>query len=94
MSISMPGSFICKAALALVCENYMIFLERFFRNLLMGEKNELGSRYLYVRASQLLDEVVPTITPASMIPGNENIKRHIEAIGENQLSVKEMCRWA
>ena len=56
----------------------------------MGEKNELGSRYLYVRASELLDEVVPTITPASMIPGNENIKRLIEAIGENQLSVKEM----
>ena len=26
----------------------MIFLERFFRNLLMGENNELRSRYLHV----------------------------------------------
>ena len=32
----------------------------------------------------------PTSTPTSLIPGNENIKRLIEAIGENQLSVKEM----
>ena len=76
----------------------MIFLERFFRNLLMGENNELRSRYLHVRASELLDGDTPTSTPAStptsmhasMIPGNENIKRLVEAIGYNQFSVKEM----
>ena len=32
----------------------------------------------------------PTSTHASMIPGKENIKRLIEAIGCNQFSVKEM----
>ena len=72
----------------------MIFLERFFRNLLMDENNELRSRYLHVRASELLDGITPTSTPtsthASMIPGNENIKRLVEAIGYNQFSVKEM----
>ena len=58
-----------------------IHLERFFRNLLMGEDNALMNRYLHI---------TPTSTPTSLIPGNENIKRLIEAIGENQLSVKEM----
>ena len=71
-----------------------IFLERFFRNLLMGENNELRNRYLHVRASELLDGVTHTSTHTSIhtsfIPVNDNIKRLIEAIGENQLSVKDM----
>ena len=45
-------------------------------------------------AKELLEVVTPTSTststPTSLIPANENIKRLIEAIGENQLSVKEM----
>ena len=36
------------------------------------------------------DGVLPTSTPTSLIPVNENIKKLIEVIGENQLSVKEM----
>ena len=67
-----------------------IFLERFFRNLLMGENNELRSRYLHVRASELLAVDTPTSTPTSMIPENENIKRLVVAIGYNHFSVKEM----
>ena len=67
-----------------------IFLERFFRNLLMGENNELRNRYLHVRASELLDGVTHTSIHTSFIPVNDNIKRLIEAIGENQLSVKDM----
>ena len=63
-----------------------IHLERFFRNLLMAEDNALMNRYLHIKAKELLDGATPT----SLIPGNENIKRLIEAIGENQLSVKEM----
>ena len=63
-----------------------IHLERFFRNLLMGEDNALMNRYLHIKAKELLDGASPT----SLIPGNEHIKRLIEAIGENQLSVKEM----
>ena len=71
-----------------------IHLERFFRNLLMGEDNALMNRYLHIKAKELLDGATPTCTPTctptSLIPANENIKRLIEAIGENQLSVKEM----
>ena len=75
-----------------------IHLERFFRNLLMGEDNALMNRYLHIKAKELIDGATPTSTPTctptstptSLIPGNENIKRLIEAIGENQLSVKEM----
>ena len=75
-----------------------IHLERFFRNLLMGEDNALMNRYLHIKAKELLDGATPTSTPTStltstptsLIPGNENIKRLIEAIGGNQLSVKEM----
>ena len=52
----------------------------------MGEDNALMNRYLHIKAKELLDGATPT----SLIPGNENIKRLIEAIGENQLSVKDM----
>ena len=68
----------------------IIHLERFFRNLLMGEDNVLKNRYLHVKAHELLDGGTPTSTPTSLIPENENIRRLIGVIGENQLSVKEM----
>ena len=45
---------------------------------------------LHIKAKELLDGATPTSTPTSLIPANENIKRLIEVIGENQLSVKEM----
>ena len=67
-----------------------IHLERFFRNLLMGEDNVLMNRYLPVKAKDLLEGVAPTSTSTSLIPFNENIKKLVEVIGENQLSVKEM----
>ena len=56
----------------------------------MGEDNVLMNRYLHIKAKELLEVVTPTSTPTSLIPANGNIKRLIEAIGENQLSVKEM----
>ena len=56
----------------------------------MGEDNALMNRYLHIKSKELLDGASPTSTPTSLIPANENIKRLIEAIGENQLSVKEM----
>ena len=71
-----------------------IHLEKFFRNLLMGENNELLNRYLHVRANKVLDESTRistrTSTRTSMIPENENICRLIEVIAEKQLSIKEM----
>lgn len=71
-----------------------IHLERFFRNLLMGEDNVLMNRYLHIKAKEFLEgdtpSSTPTSTPTSLIPESENIKRLVSAIGGNQLSIKEM----
>ena len=52
------------------------------------------NRYLHVQAKELLDgdthTSTHTSTHLSFIPDNDNIKRLVEAIGERQLSVKEM----
>lgn len=72
------------------------FLEQFFQNLLMEEKNELHNRYMLVNPPDEL--AAPSSTPASTpssadIPfttNNENIVRLVKAIGNRQLSVKEM----
>ncbi len=76
------------------------FLEQFFRNLLMGEKNELRNRYMLVNppeglaASASTPSSTPASTPSSAsVPftsDNENILRLVKAIGHRQLSVKEM----
>jgi hypothetical protein len=78
------------------------FLELFFRNLLMGENNELKNRYLLVNppeewkqeasAEQVTDKH-PTSTrqvPDKLRPNNQNIIQLIQIIGENELSVKDM----
>ena len=78
------------------------FLELFFRNLLMGENNELKNRYLLVNppeewkqaasAGQVPDNH-PTTTrqvPDKLRPNNQNIIQLIQIIGENELSVKDM----
>jgi len=78
------------------------FLELFFRNLLMGENNELMNRYLLVNppeewkqaasAGQVTDNH-PTSTrqvPDKLRPNNQNIIQLIQIIGENELSVKDM----
>ena len=96
------GSFV--ADLSLVRANYQnlqkgiyketIHLERFFRNLLMGEDNVLMNRHLHIKAKELLDGTppssTPTSSPTSVIPENKNVKRLISAIAEKQLSVKEI----
>ena len=72
------------------------FLEQFFRNLLMGERNELRNRYMLVNPPEELD--APSSTPAStpsstcspFTTDNENVLRLVKAIGLRQLSVKEM----
>ena len=80
------------------------FLEQFFRNLLMGERNELRNRYMLVNPPEEL--AVPASTPAStpsntpastpssncppFTTDNENILRLVKAIGHLQLSLKEM----
>ncbi len=71
-----------------------IHLERFFRNLLMGEDNVLMHRHLHIKAKELLDGTTPASTPTStqtsVITEGENVRRLISAIAEKQLSVKEM----
>ena len=76
------------------------FMELFFRNLLMGEKNELHNRYMLVNPPEELEAPAstPSSTPAStpssagtpFATDNENILRLVKAIGHRQLSVKEM----
>ena len=77
------------------------YLELFFRNLLMGENNELRNRYLHIRWDSTPSST-PTSTPSStptssprnegnkFFTDNENIKRVVNALGTQQLSVKEL----
>ena len=74
------------------------YLERFFRNLLMGENNELRNRFMIVNAPEDILISTPTSTPSStpsrsenpLQIDNKNIIRLIKAIANNRLSVKEM----
>ena len=82
------------------------FLELFFRNLLMGENNELKNRYLLVNppeewkrptsAGQVQDkhrtstEQVPNKYEGLLHTNNPDIIRLIMAIGHGQLSVTQM----
>ena len=78
-----------------------VYLERFFRNLLFGEKWDLRNRYLHINPSKEWREQpnhatptsTPTSTPAStpsslLHTDNQNIIRLVKALGEEQLSVK------
>ena len=67
-----------------------LYLVKFFRNLLLGENNELKNRYMLIGYKD--DENnTPTSTPTSFIyTNNKNIIRLVKALGEEQLSVKVM----
>ena len=74
-----------------------VFLERFFRNLLLGEQWDLRNRYLHInppaewkeQPNLAVPSKLPTSTPTSFIPtNNKNIIRLVNALGEEQLSVK------
>ena len=74
-----------------------VYLERFFRNLLLGEKWDLRNRYLHVHAT---DEwkVQPNLTNNASTPQVKNklhtsntcIMELIKIIGDKKMSVKEM----
>ncbi|MBO7488832.1 MAG: Fic family protein [Bacteroidales bacterium] len=82
------------------------FLELFFRNLLMGENNELKNRYLLVNPPE--EWKTPTSTPTStgqalhkcrtstgqvqdkLHADGPNIIKLVQIVGERELSVKEM----
>ena len=74
-----------------------VFLERFFRNLLLGEQWDLRNRYLHInppaewkeQPNLAVPSKLPTSTPTSFIhTNNKNIIRLVNALGEEQLSVK------
>ncbi len=70
-----------------------VYLKRFFRNLLMGENNELRNRFMVINSSKDMGISTPTSTPTSsdnpLQIDNENISRLIKAIANNRLSVNE-----
>ena len=85
-----------------------IYLERFFRNLLLGEQSDLRNRYLHIQATEEWKEQPRLDKPASsgqaqgklgtstgkilnqFDTDNHNIQQLVLAIGEQQMSVKEM----
>lgn len=83
-------------------EPNMKYLVRFFRNLLLGENNELRNRYMVIDAPEEWkepeDNVTPTSTPTSpptsqtnqLYTDNVNVQKLVSAIGENKRSIKEI----
>lgn len=85
-----------------------IYLERFFRNLLLGEHWDLRNRYLHIQATKEWKKQPRLDAPSStgqvqdkfrastgkvfnqFDTDNYNIQQLVLAIGEQQLSVKEM----
>ena len=72
------------------------FLTLFFRNLILGEQNELKNRYMLIGYVGDTPTSTPTSTEQVQVGGNqfitekENIKRLIIVVGEQKMSVKEM----
>ena len=77
-----------------------VYLERFFRNLLLGEQWDLRNRYLHIRPTEewkvqpnkyrTSTEQVPNKYEAHLSVKNPNIIRLIMTIGQQQLSVTQM----
>lgn len=85
-----------------------IYLERFFRNLLLGEQWDLRNRYLHIQATDEWKEQPRLDVPSStgqvqdkfgissgkvhnqFDTDNHNIQQLVLAMGEQQMSVKEM----
>ena len=72
----------------------MSFLNFFFRNLIIGESNELKNRYMVIDApKEWISEQHPTSirqAPAKHPPSSPNILSLIKVLGKQQLSIKEM----
>jgi len=77
------------------------YLVRFFRNLLLGENNELRNRYMVIDAPEEWKEPTadtPTSTPTSsptssqnqLYTDNANIQKLVCSIGEGKRSIKEI----
>lgn len=75
-------------------ESDMSFLILFFKNLMMGEHNELKNRYMVVNPpSEWIEEQLPTSTrqaPDKYPTSTTTIQTLIHVLAEQQLSIKEM----
>ena len=82
-----------------------IYLERFFRNLLLGEKWDLRNRYLHIHPTEdwkvqpnlAIPEQLPhkyfastPQVPHKLHTDNLNIQRLVQIVGDTELSVKEI----
>ena len=69
-------------------------IEKFFRNLLLGETNELKNRYLIISAPEELtpqaDRTSTGQAPDKFTADNPHTLQLIKVIGNNELTVKEM----
>ena len=69
------------------------FLERFFRNLLAGEQNELKNRFMLIDPPERLAAKHPTSTrqvPDKLTPANESVCSLVRVIGDRQVSLREL----
>ena len=79
---------------------HWLYLVKFFRNLLLGENNELKNRYMLIGYKDDEDDThtsthtsTRTSTHASSIdiqPSSENVTRLVLSIGKEEMSVKSM----
>lgn len=78
-----------------------VYLERFFRNLLLGEQWDLRNRYLHIHPTEewkvqpnlAAPHKYPTSTPQvqdKLHADNPNIVRLVQVVGVQELSVKEI----
>ena len=78
-----------------------VYLERFFRNLLLGEQWDLRNRYLHIHPTKewsvqpnlSAPDKYPTSSqqvPDKLYTDNPNITNLVRKVGEQELSVKEM----
>ena len=70
-----------------------VYLERFFRNLLLGERWDLRNRYLHIKAPEQAQDKYRTSTEQVedlFHTDNVNIQNLIKIIGDKEMSVKAM----
>lgn len=71
-----------------------VYLEQFFRNLLLGEQWDLRNRYLHIHPTEewrvQQNMSTPTSTPTSTPASTDIISELVRLVGHGELSVKQM----
>lgn len=65
------------------------FLEKFFRNLLLGEHNEMKNRFLHIRAKDFLEikEKNATVNYGKVTANNKNVTRNTRRVTVNDKNI-------